>query len=407
MKIVTAIMFLISPLFSVLYFFRRYNSVITKNLIWVFIVFYGFTFVISNDTMDANRLLSRFELALQFKGDIWGYYFRLFVFGDNKVNFIEPFITYLVALITNSFQVLMAVYSLIFGYFYSRNICYLLEYSRKSKIKLYNYLIVFAFIFVIGYWSVNMFRFWTATHVFFYALIPYFVENKKNKLWWLVFAFLLHYSFLLPIVFFVIYYLLGNRTKFYFYFFIISYFINSINVEQAGDLMLKVLPTNFENKISAVMSENALARDELLEEGIAAKLRYLLFFAVNLIYMFIYYFHRTEIKNIQWLNSLFNFTLVLLLVGNLGELIPRGGSRFTIVAVLFCLSFLFYFIQNIKIYGPLRQILNFISPFIFIGTLGFIRFALDTTNIIAILGNPILIFFINPNKALIHYLPFL
>ena len=135
--------FCIWPFGALILSFIKYSKKWTKNLIWAFVVFYGYTFVISNDTMDANRLLTRFETAVQFKGDIHAYFLNLFILTEGNINFLEPFIHYLVALFTDNFQILMAVFGLIFGYFYSRNICYLIDYVKPSGISLYNKVFLF------------------------------------------------------------------------------------------------------------------------------------------------------------------------------------------------------------------------------------------------------------------------
>lgn len=399
--------FCIWPFGALILSFIKYSKKWTKNLIWAFVVFYGYTFVISNDTMDANRLLTRFETAVQFKGDIHAYFLNLFILTEGNINFLEPFIHYLVALFTDNFQILMAVFGLIFGYFYSRNICYIINYIKPSRITLYNQVLIFTFIFIIGYWEINGFRFWTASHIFFYALIPYFIEGKKNRLWWLIVAFLLHYSLLLPISFFLLYLVLGNRTKLFFYVFLATFLISSINVTKVGDIMLNILPSVFEGKINEKMSEKALITDELDDQGMAGRIKTLLFIAINASYILLYYFNRIEIRKRQNLYNYFSFTLLMLILGNLGSLIPRGGGRFSIVAALFCVSFLVLFLNHFKLKYPLSQLKPIIGSFFILGILGFIRMSFNTTNIIAIIGNPILAIFYNPHKALIYYLPFL
>lgn len=399
--------FCIWPFGALILSFIKYSKKWTKNLIWAFVVFYGYTFVISNDTMDANRLLARFETAIQFKGDIHTYFLRLFVLTEGNINFIEPFIHYLVALFTDNFQILMAVFGLIFGYFYSRNICYLIDYIKPSRITLYSQILLFTFIFIIGYWEINGFRFWTAIHIFFYALIPYFTKGKKGRLWWLLVAFLLHYSLLLPISFFLIYLVLGNRTKMFFYMFLVTFLISSINITKVGDIMQSFLPSIFESKINEKMSDKALAKDELHEFGMAGRIKSLVFIAINISYVLLYYFNRFEIKKRETLYNYFSFTLLMLILGNLGGLIPQGGGRFSIVAALFCISFLIILLKNFELKYPLKQFMPITASFFLLGILGFIRMSFNTTNIIAIIGNPILTIFYDPHKALIYYLPFL
>lgn len=399
--------FIIWPLGSLISSFLKYSAKWTKNIVWAFVVFYGYTFVLSNDTMDANRLLSRFEIAIQYKGNLQAYFFQLFVFDNDNVNFIEPFIHYIVALFTDNFQILMAVLGMIYGFFYSRNICYLIDHKSLPRIKLYNHLILFVFVFIIGYWQINMFRFWTSAHIFFYAIIPFLVENKKNRLWWLIIACLLHYSFILPTIFLIGYLFIDNRTRLYFFIFLASFLVSAINLEIIGGLITKFLPSVFEQKLESKLSNTRAIEEAEKIKGMAGRIRYLLFFSINLIYVVLYLFHRHKLKNTSWLWNLFSFTLLMMMVGNFSSLIPGGGERFLTVSALFSLSFLFFYIQNVKLKQHLRLILTITAPLFFLGTLGYIRYAVDTTNIIVLLGNPLLLLFLDSQKALIHYLPFL
>lgn len=400
MGAISLIVFLVWPFGALLFSLKNYSKNWTKNIIWAFVVFYGFTFVLSNDTMDANRLKEKFEFFKYADFNLVEVVKYFFINNEEGVDVIQPIILYVTSLFTQDFQVLMATLAFILGFFYSRNICYLLD-RRTEKINLYSFLIVWLFIFVIGFWQINGFRFWTASHIFFYALIPYFYEGRKNRLWLLPVVSLLHFSYLLPIVVFLIYFFVKERVKFIFYIFLLSFFVGVLSPEAIGEMLIKFLPKSFENKVSVYTSSSYVEEVASEESSMSAILRTLMFHIINVYFIVLYYYYRHTIKRDPYLFNLFVFSILIMTTGNFASVIP-SGQRFLIVSSLFFLSFLFFYIQTIGLDKRLRLLFQLGAPFLFLASLGYIRIGFNTINELAIIGNPLVLFLVDSSKALIQ-----
>jgi len=173
------ILFLIHPLTAVVTAFANYRSSFAKNIVWLFVAFYGFTMVISDEGMDANRYRDDFLTLTKTEITAKSFVGMLYQEDSQYVDVAQPLISLLVSRLTNDPRILFAVFGLIFGYFYSRNIWFLLDRSGKG-VKGSSLIYLLTFAIVIGFWSISGFRMWTAAHIFFFGSAKYFFENKKT-----------------------------------------------------------------------------------------------------------------------------------------------------------------------------------------------------------------------------------
>ena len=204
-------LFFLMPFFAGFTALRNYKAPWAKNVIWAFVVFFGFTFAIAKENndidvvryMDELRELNARSLSLT---DIMD------VFRDSgDVDILKTLIAIIVSRFTNNTQVLTAVYGFIFGFFYSRCIWYLFERLR-GKLKWVTVLMIIVFSLINPFWNLNGFRFNTAVLIFLYGLLPFLFENKKSKLVLSYLSVFVHFSFLLPVVILTVYILAGNRN---------------------------------------------------------------------------------------------------------------------------------------------------------------------------------------------------
>lgn len=405
MGVLYLMFFIIWPFGSVVTSFLKYSEKWTKNVIWAFVTFYGYTFVLSNETMDANRIKSRFENIRRYNSSLHEVIQNNLI-ESNQVDIIQSIVFYLTSFITSDFQVLMGVLAFIFGYFYSRNICYVLELN-KDEIKPFNYLVLIGLIVTVGFWNINMFRFYGAAHIFFYAVIPFIFEGKKSRLWLLMVAVLLHFSFLFPIVVFLLYIFLRNKPQLYFVLFLFSFGFSLLSAGAIGNILLKILPSAYEYKISGYTSDSRVQIAESSYRDISSFLLRKIFIAANLFIVVIYIYYRKYIKTNSKLYSFFSFTILFMAAANMISAIP-DGNRFLRLAVMFVLALVFLVVQYYwRKEEKGKFFLKLTLPFVFLGIVGLIRESFNTINVIALLGNPIIQLFVNSEKALIHYLPFL
>lgn len=405
MGLILLVFFLFWPLGVVWFSLVNYNAKWTKNILWLFIIFYGYTFVLSNDTMDANRIKEKFDTLAYFNFNFNDFISYYFIENSNAIDILQPVIFYVTSKFTSDFNILMAILAAILGFFYSRNLSYLLDKSN-SKIKITSFVFLWMFMSVIGFWEINAFRFWTASLMFFYAVIPSVYENDNKKLWIVLLACILHFSFLFPLAVLLCFKIFKNKSSLYFWFFVCSFLFTLLNVGMIGDFMLKIFPSNFHNKISAYASESRV--EELAENvrSISSYLRFFMFIIINGFFILFYFSYKNLIKDDDKLYSLFNFCLLFLGAANFISIIPSGG-RFLLLSALFALTFIFLFLQKNSLKGNLKVYLYMSTPFLLLASIGFIRLGLNTIGVLTVFGNPIIAFFMKSKIALIELLPFL
>ena len=97
---------------------------------------------------------------------------------SSTVDIYQPLLTYILSLVTDNGNILFAVFGILFGYFYSRNIWLLLDYSKNQRMTRVMIAIIVTFSCVIGFWNLNGVRMWTAAHMFFYGAFLLLVNTK-------------------------------------------------------------------------------------------------------------------------------------------------------------------------------------------------------------------------------------
>lgn len=219
---------------------------------WFFAMFVGLTFGFSKGS-DSNRYKEQLEV-LHAKtnyslSEFWDF---LTSEGSGSVDIVQPLINFLVSRVTDDAYFLFAIYGLIYGYFYSRNVWFLIDKVKgKIKIEALAFLVLFAFL--LPFWSINGFRFWTATHIFFFGMIKFFEGNKKG-IFWILSSLLIHYTYVFSVILFIGYLILGNRLVLYFVFYIISIFFTFVNLEAISEYV-ELLPVNVQERSATYLNE--------------------------------------------------------------------------------------------------------------------------------------------------------
>ncbi len=357
------LLFLLWPFMAVIVSLRNNRQTWAKNVVWLFIVFYGFNFVIPNDGADGYAYQARFiEIAHQ---EISAASFSEYLNSErsSSIDILEPFISYTLAQFTDDPRMLFAVYGLIFGFFYSRNMWYVLEHNYKWTYV--NVLIFILFAFSVGIWQINGFRFWCAAHIFFYGVFPFVTEKKKKYVVFILLSAFMHFAFLLPIAIFMIYYFAGNRSQIYFIFFLVTFFIAELDIGAIREVLMVYLPDVFSSKIDAYTSDKYV---EVLDDRSANSTIFNLINSyvssfVRASPLFIIYFKLRKHKESKVLYNLLCFTLLFYAFANILMLLP-SGPRFMSIASLFTFALVFIYLQYVP-HRFLQRFIYVISPLAF------------------------------------------
>jgi hypothetical protein len=395
-------LFIVWPVIALINAIRKRNQAWAKNIFWLFCAYYGFTFVIpENTTGDASRYINNFINMANNPMSLHTFFSYLYTKEEGFVDILGPLISIILSRFTSDGRILMAAYGLVFGFFYSRNLWYLFErINIKSSQVTLVFIIVFSLIDPI--WKIGAFRFNTATHVFLYGILPFLIEGKKGRLWFSVLSILVHFSYFSPVLVLLTYLLTGNRRDLYFAIFIITFFIGELNIDFFRGLF-SGMPGAIKYKADNYLSEGAR---EMYLEGPRLTHWYITYYNEILKYtataflVALYIKGKPIFKQNHAMNNLFCFILIYFSFANLASLLPMG-IRFLGIANLLVFFILSWLPSLTKLPFIINRLRIFAIPFLLVIILVEIRKAFDFTSILTIAGNPILAFFIKSNIALI------
>ena len=333
-----------------------------------------------------------------------------------SLDLYQPLVTYIVSRFTDNAHLLFAVFAAVFGFFYSRNIWYVLE--RLPQKKLGPIVILVALFFLVcPITQINGVRMWTALHVFVYAMMPYLLERDRSKLWCLAIAPFIHFSYLYVSILALVYVLaLGRRAAKSGFFqlvalsvFVATMFINALNLDAVGGMLSEISPAAYEGRIDMYMNQDVLDNNKqssglanwyISYSGIIQK------WGFNILLILLYPCFKRNVKQKELLSSLFFFALLLGAFANIMALIPSGG-RFQVLAKMFKLPLIIMAVMSIPQSDSFRKYVN-ISLFILLLPLVVeFRRIFDYYSITAVLGNFITALFWENNVPLMDVVKWL
>ncbi len=401
------VLFLINPFCSSIIALVNYRASFAKNILWLFVAYYGFTMVISDEEMDANRYRDNFIALTSSKISANDFVDLLYQEGSNYVDAAQPLITFFVSRIVNDPRVLFAVFGLVFGYFYSRNIWYLLD-RAGPQIKRSNLIFIFVFAIIIGFWQINGFRMYTAAHVFFFGAIRYLMDDKKGGLAIAALSIFFHYSFIFATAILLLFTALPKKVPWFFWIFVVSFFLSEVDIPVITDALTNILPGVFHQKVIGYTSDAYI-------EAIASDLttrnwRYVFYsqsikWVATVFLSLIYFFGLTFIKENKVYSKVFCFVLLFLAAVNMLGTIP-SMNRFYSVAYLFVFTFLFLYLQHAPDFHLKKVSLLISFPLLVFYSLGMINISFMTIGLITLFGNPLITLLPNfsPDSAIISFI---
>lgn len=387
------ILFILCPFLSFIRAFYYYNQSWAKNIVWMFCIFFGFTFVLTEGG-DANRYIDWFLWMGQHDWSLRTFGSFLYSPETRYVDIAQPLISFSLSRFTQDPRILYAVFGLIFGYFYSRNIWYLLD-RAGPKLHPYSLVLLLTFTVLIAFWQINGFRFWTAAHMYLFGVLPYLIEGKKKNLWVTGLSVFFHFSFILPLAALLLYIVLGPRIHLYFIFFIISFFINELDFQAISNLIQNFLPDIFLERSSNYLSETVQTQKNELLQNRSWHARYYLDslrMALFILVLFTYTKLKNRTSKSKQLVHIFSFSLLFYGIFNILALIPSVG-RFLILGNMFLVAFFYFYFQSDINRNSNKKVMLLLLPcFLFFCTVS-LRIGFDFLGVSTILGNPVTAFF--------------
>lgn len=395
--------FLIWPLGVMVTSFKHWDKQWTKNIFWLFCIFFGLTFIIGKDdgpdsyyyaTLFVQYSLSDLNIQELLKSFLSE--------STYSVDIASPLITFLVSRLSHNPQTLFTVFGLIFGFFYSRNIWYVIG-QIKSKIDLPIVLFIITFALFNPIWNIGNFRFWTASQIFVFGSLPFLFERKIKYLIWTGISVLFHFSFLFPVGILFLFTLLKNRVNIYLIFFILTSFIKELDLQSVQGL-LSFLPEIFQPRISAYTNiEYAESISVLLQSNnwYLAFSSELIGWSIYIIVLFIYFNRKKYLITRPDLMTLFCFSLLIYGFSSIFSHIP-SGDRFLLVSSTFMFAFFILFFTTFPEIKGLRYVKAIAIPILLLFCIVAIRAGMDFYGLLTIFGNPFIAFVHSDTTTLIE-----
>lgn len=391
------IYFLLHPFFSLIYYLKNFRKKNAKNVIWLFTVFFGFTLAIGKESQGSDIVGYMEEIPL-----LHGKVFSLstavkYFLASGEIDIVRTFLSILVSRFTDNGYYLVIVFAIIFGYFFSRNMWFVLD-RLKGKLKPFIVLLIIVLFLVVPIWFLGGFRFWTAAHVFTYGCLHYFYNYEPKKVIWAILTpFLFHFAFLLPLFLLLLHMISGSKLKLYYFFFLLSLLVSEINIGLFNTYIESYAPEILQERTESYRSETALEKLERKQTmnttvWYAEYQNKFLSWPVFFILIVGYWKFKKFINNDMQLRTIFSFSFLFLGVSNIMANLPSGG-RYQSVALLFALSALIIYLQNKNYDKTITNILVMSSPLLSLFVVVSIRESFYLMSFMTILGNPLFAIF--------------
>ncbi len=384
------IFFLVSPFLGFIQAFKHYKEDWAKNSVWLFVIFYGYT-MFRPEIMDSSRYVAKLK-ELYNSPLNWDIFVANFYSEESSsVDIYQPLVTYILALFTDNGNILFAVFGILFGYFYSRNIWLLLDFSKNQRINRNMIAIIAAFSCVIGFWTLNGVRMWTAAHMFFYGAFLLLVYGNRKGIVIAALSILVHFSFVMPFAVLLFFYFVKIPWRILYFFFIASFSISTLNVDSIRSRLESVAPDFLLPRVKSYTSEEYI---EVISDLNASGNWYITYYTTFLnwylviLFSFIYFSTAKSKTHNKSFSNLFGFSLLLMSIGNITSLLPSGG-RYLLLAQLFgmALIYFYYVVFNDTAFKKWALV---VSPILLFYIVVSIRISIDTVSLMTILTNPIL-----------------
>ncbi len=395
-------LFLLSPVIGVVQAFKHHREFWAKNSIWLFIIFYGFT-MFRPEQMDSARYVAKLQ-ELHSQSVSWDSFINSFYTEEgDTVDLYQPLVTYLLSMVTDSGSVLFAVFGVVFGYFYSRNIWLMIDLIGVKKTDRFFWLMIASFICVVGFWNLNGVRMWTAAHIFFYGGYLFLMNNKIKGFLIAASTILVHFSFVVPVLVLAAYYFLKSSWRVLYFIYLASFFISNLNVESVKSRIESATPEFLLPRVNRYTSDEYIEVVNDLNEKAVWYIEYYgkaLSWSIAILLSVIYFTAQRKKELSPSFMNLFGFTLLILSVGNILAMVPSGG-RFEMIGQMFGMAVIIIVWAQHN-YPTYRKWVTISSPLIFFFVFISARISLETLTFTTVLTNPLIAMFVDLPFPLIN-----
>lgn len=405
-------LWLIHPLFSLYYGLRHIKDPHIFPVLALFSFFFGMTFVVPEDK-DGAADSARYATELKElhhrslgMGDVVDY---LYNSESGKIDVYQPLLTWLLSYLTDNPQWLFAVFGLVFGWFWFKNIQLITEHLPQER----NYIVVLLlllFALLNPIWEINGVRMWTAAQIFVYGLLLVFLNNEKRGYFYCIGSLLVHFSFALPLLLLLAYRFLPKQIDLFFAVYVMSFFVRELNVE-ALQKYFELLPDFLQTRKGYISDASMEQFQEMQETGGGlswhvrlAEMLHRYFFLLFAVLLYLGMKARRAVAVDNFVKNLFLFALFFSAFANVAANLPSGGRYLTIANSVLLVGFILFYSRWGRQSFFQNFILNLTSLPLFFLLLFKLRTGMDFISILTIVGNPVVAALITDNVPLIDFI---
>lgn len=392
------LLFLIWPLIALIYAIAQNKKRWAKNVFLAFFVFYGMTFTVELETSSADIVSYVSEIQV-LHGQSFTFQESIQYYRDySKLDPVRPFLAILISRFTANQKAVTAIFSLIMGFFLSRNL-FLLFSALKGKLKPITQLLVLCFFLSLPFWQVGGYRMWTAMHMFLYGFLMYLAKGQKKYLLFSYFSWLFHYSFFLPIAVLTLFLTIGNKLWFYYVFFVVSILFSEIDIKVINYYMESYLPKEIVEPSEAYRIEKEDSPSGSSRSWHAVYYLKAMWWTLMGYLLLLVPRYRIILAENKYLLSLICFALLMFALTNYATNVGAGGRfyRLSALLTLFPLAILY---QNFNRTVMIGRLFNLSLPFVLLFIVVSIRTSLYTFSVSTIFSNPLLALFLQDDIKL-------
>jgi len=394
--------FLVWPFGILLAAFKYWRRPWAKNVFWLFCVFFGSTFIISElggaDSDRYARLFIQYAHSDMSLSELWNSFYML---GSDYIDIASPLITYIVSRFTDNPNVLFTVFGFIFGFFYSRNIWSIMQ-RVEWKIPFIAAIYLFTFAIINPIWNINGFRMWTAAQIFLYGCLGYFFDGNNRRLAFAFVAIFFHFSFILPLIILIGYVFVKNRLTPYYVVFLITFFMKEIDLT-IMQAYVDYLPGILRAKVTNYTNPEYAESISLMQQSLNWYVTFsntVLTYVVLITVSTVYFFYKKQLEDNKELMRLLCYSLLLYSFANVFSFIPSMG-RFHTVANTFMFAFMAIFLAN-QYKNNAIQLIQFVCiPLIGLFAIVNLRSGMDYFGFLTVIGNPFSVALVTDSQPLI------
>lgn len=396
-KIYGLLLFLCFPFLAIVRLSSYYKHAFYQNFIWLFFGFLGIILLTHDTASDAYRYSIWFEEYANLPVELKLNYFS----KDLSLDYFRPYSFYFVSLFTTNAKVYFLCIALFYGFFYKGILKFIFD-SFDQKVNYTGALALISFVFIIPFLGFKFIRSPVALVVFIYFLLIYLKTNKLKYLILAAAAILVHFSFVLPVVFLIGYQFVPKKTGFFLLLFIASVFFTFFDFSALKTLIEMYLPQDLDSKkayLNEDYKENIVNAVEQVNWYIKYRLSFLTYSSIVLVLYFLYKSKIPQLKNI----SVLNFGLLFGVVANIISVVPSGDRFVGISMPLIWIFIITNYIQYQKVVNKNKLINLLFTTTILFNLLIGLRYLFDDISIEFFLGNPLLALFTMTNIPLIDF----